>query len=470
MCEELVTRFVEYVKAEQAERHDDGDGGGGARPGACAMLRLELAVLESLMRLGRAAMQSLVSELGTGHQGRQVIRDDVVYRFNGFRSRTVHGLYGMLTVARAYYASSTGQGLAPLDERLGIGHGHTPACEYHMAQFVGTNPYQGSREHFHQIFRPDGVEKISLHKIEQMVDGLGARLEEQRQEEIAAQFEQGEATAVADEITDTMVVCIDAGKAPTKGDERIDDDKRRRYDREFRDVKVASVSALEWDEVNQESRCRNSSYVLGIEHADQFFQRIWVEMNRRSPAVSELPLVFIGDGADWIWRRVGDLDNERSRHILDFCHAADHLAVVCKAVDGEGTDRFHERFQRWRTTLREGGASELMAELKQLRDTAADAKQRNLIQGEINYFNANRGRMHYRQYREQHLPIGSGTVESACKNVVAARMKQSGMTWTLAGARHMLQIRASLMSSRFASDFQRSLPGRPHLDELPAAA
>lgn len=78
--------------------------------------------------------------------------------------------------------------------------------------------------------------------------------------------------------------------------------------------------------------------------------------------------------------------------------------------------------------------------------------------------------MHYRQYREQHLPIGSGTVESACKNVVAARMKQGGMTWTLAGARHMLQIRASLMSSRFASDFQRSLPGRPHLDELPAAA
>ena len=43
-------------------------------------------------------------------------------------------------------------------------------------------------------------------------------------------------------------------------------------------------------------------------------------------------------------------------------------------------------------------------------------------------------------------------------------------TWTLAGARHMLQIRASLMSSRFASDFQHSLPGRPHLDELPAAA
>ena len=141
--------------------------------------------------------------------------------------------------------------------------------------------------------------------------------------------------------------------------------------REFRDVKVASVSALEWDEVNQEARCSNSSYVLGIEHADQFFQRIWVEMNRRSPDLSKLRVVFIGDGADWIWRRVGELGNERSRHILDFCHAADHLADVCKILDGEGSDLFHERFKRWRGTLREGGAADLIAELKQLRDTAA---------------------------------------------------------------------------------------------------
>ena len=31
----------------------------------------------------------------------------------------------MFTVLRAYYASSMGQGLAPLDERPGIAHGHT---------------------------------------------------------------------------------------------------------------------------------------------------------------------------------------------------------------------------------------------------------------------------------------------------------------------------------------------------------
>ena len=88
----------------------------------------------------------------------------------------------------------------------------------------------------------------------------------------------------------------------------------------------------------------------------------------------------------------------------------------------------------------------------------------------INYLEANRERMNYPQYREEHLPIGSGTVESACKNVAAARMKGSGMTWTLNGAQHMLQLRASIMSGRFARDHQHSLPGPPQPAELLAAA
>ena len=45
--------------------------------------------------------------------------------------------------------------------------------------------------------------------------------------------------------------------------------------------------------------------------------------------------------------------------------------------------------------------------------------------------------------------------------MVAARMKQSGMTWTLAGVQHMLQLCASLMSARFDRDFVRTLPSLP---------
>ena len=83
------------------------------------------------------------------------------------------------------------------------------------------------------------------------------------------------------------------------------------------------------------------------------------------------------------------------------------------------------------------------------------------LQGKINYYSTNQERMDYPRYRAVGLPIGSGVVESACKNVVGARMKQSGMMWTLEGAQDMLQLRASVKSRRFWSDFENLLPSAP---------
>ena len=464
MDKELVAHIVELVKMELRNSAD-----ADVASSATGMLRLELVVHQCLMEMGRQVVQDLAQQAGTGYQGRRVKRGKVVFRFKGNRAKTVHGLYGPVTVERAYYyASGSGETWVPLDEQLGIGDGQTPACEYHLAQFAGQGPYQRSLSHFHTIFRPAGLDKISLHKTECMVDALGERLEAQRQQEIEELFAHHGSVAVANKITGTMVVCIDAGKVPTKGNERVDNDKRKRYDREFRDVKVASISELKWDEGRQQARCTKTSYVLGIEHADQFFQRIWVEMNRRSADLTKLRLVFIGDGAEWIWNRVAEIDNaDNGVYILDFCHAVDHLAKVCKLLYGQGTAQFDKHLQQWRARLREGGTV-VIDDLEQLRDSHREHGDE--IQGEINYLEANRERMNYPQYREEHLPIGSGTVESACKNVAAARMKGSGMTWTLNGAQHMLQLRASIMSGRFARDHQHSLPGPPQPAELLAAA
>ena len=42
-------------------------------------------------------------------------------------------------------------------------------------------------------------------------------------------------------------------------------------------------------------------------------------------------------------------------------------------------------------------------------------------------------------------PIGSGTVESACKRVIAARLKQAGMRWTKAESPAALNLRTHLL-------------------------
>ena len=57
--------------------------------------------------------------------------------------------------------------------------------------------------------------------------------------------------------------------------------------------------------------------------------------------------------------------------------------------------------------------------------------------------------------------LSCGAVHGASRNVVAARMKQSGMMWGMPGATGMLQLRASIKSRRFDSDHERLFPLSP---------
>jgi len=58
-------------------------------------------------------------------------------------------------------------------------------------------------------------------------------------------------------------------------------------------------------------------------------------------------------------------------------------------------------------------------------------------------------RIQYNQFRQAGYPLGSGTVESACKLVMQERMKQAGMRWSRNGAEAMLALRSVLLSDRW---------------------
>jgi hypothetical protein len=50
--------------------------------------------------------------------------------------------------------------------------------------------------------------------------------------------------------------------------------------------------------------------------------------------------------------------------------------------------------------------------------------------------------MHYAEAMANHLPIGSGVTEAACKVLVKARLGGSGMKWKRTGAEIVLSLRA----------------------------
>ena len=476
MSQDLIAELIRYCKSEFGV---DLSPSSGPRD----LLAAELGLLKSLVRLGRAAMRHWCQQLGDGDRGARVTEGGVRYRRVGKRTKTIHGLFGWVRYVRVCYArvGGGGAGWAPLDDQLDAQRGYTPGCQYFMACFCGRQPYQESLDHFHEVFRADGKEKVSMRKAYQMTCAANQGLEQQRQQEITEYLEEHTRVAVQEPITDTMAVCIDAGKVPTRANEKVDEAGAKSYECQYRDAKVATVSAVhkpkdadepaatdelaaeDEDDQHDAVRLRNTSCVTGIEHADAFFPRIEVEMQRRSAQLAALTLVIIGDGAGWIWDRVSDLAERGQKvwHILDFWHACEHLATIARLLHGEGTAAFKESFKRWRGMLRSSRGAEVIEEFAKLRDSGEHPALRDDLQGEIDYFTANQQRMDYRRYRKLGLPIGSGTVESACKNVVAARMKQSGMMWGMPGATGMLQLRASLKSRRFRNDHEALLPLSP---------
>ena len=254
-----------------------------------------------------------------------------------------------------------------------------------------------------------------------------------------------------------MAVSVDATKLRQWGQEQATAEGQKSCPTIWRDVKLGAVSSIGWEEKRQEAFCTASSYVSGIEHADMFFQRLTVEMQRRSADLKRQRVVFLADGANWIWDRFAEIAPCDSTFILDFFHACQHVSDVCKQLYGELTPEYWKHFKRWKTTLFEGRVETFLQELHLIRDVAAYRAHRDFLQGQINYFTENKDRMKYDTYRALRLPIGSGTIESACKNVIGGRMKQGGMTWSELGAQGMLQIRSSIASGRHLQDFLATL-------------
>ena len=84
-----------------------------------------------------------------------------------------------------------------------------------------------------------------MRKAYEMVCAENRGLEQQRQQEISEYLEQDKRVAVQEQITDTMVVCIDATKLPTRVSENANDPEDNSYQCQYRDSKVATVSALQ---------------------------------------------------------------------------------------------------------------------------------------------------------------------------------------------------------------------------------
>ena len=134
-------------------------------------------------------------------------------------------------------------------------------------------------------------------------------------------------------------------------------------------------------------------------------------------------VLFIADGAPWIWKRVPllvqalGLAVQQVHELLDFYHAVQHLGqVAALRKDWSAKARTRWRTQQRRLLLR-GEVEQVIAAVQGI----CRGRNSQAIRPQRDYFIKNKSRMAYAKLLAMKLPIGSGAIESAVRRVINLR-------------------------------------------------
>ncbi len=181
--------------------------------------------------------------------------------------------------------------------------------------------------------------------------------------------------------------------------------------------------------------------------ADALFGLLWAQLRELGWLGANTVVVVVGDGSEWIWNRASMFT--KRCEILDFWHAIEYAWDYARPQFGEGSRNAERWVRRLAQDLKAGKVQQIVARLKTLHPISDDS--RNALAALVKYYTDNASRMHYDEYLRLGYGIGSGSVESAHKQVVHARLRQAGMRWSELGARRLLALRLLLLNRNWAT-------------------
>ena len=157
-------------------------------------------------------------------------------------------------------------------------------------------------------------------------------------------------------------------------------------------------------------------------------------------AEDKVRLCAIGDGAPWIWARVGEIF-PTAREVLDFYHCSEYLHELANTQYGRGTRKAQEWVEATFTRLFHNQLSDVIGGMKRMEATSAEAKKK--LSETVRYLSNHKVRLHYRAAKRGGYHIGSGAIESANKFIVHVRLKRSGAWWYPTYANNILKLRCA---------------------------
>jgi hypothetical protein len=320
-------------------------------------------------------------------------------------------------------ARSVGQAFFPLDEQLGLlSAGVSPRGEEVLVRLSSWMPFEDARQMLQEVLGMQ-VSKATARRLTLASGQAQLVVEEAEQERLEQEMLPAPAGA------DKQVMSGDGAMVHLVGGEWA----------EVKTLALGEVARKKSGEICTQ----HLSYFSRLSDASSFAQAALVETHRRG-LEKATEVCAVQDGAEWLQGLV-DYHRADAVRILDFPHAAEYISEIGEAVRAAGGRLPAGWLVGVLHRLKAEGPARVLRHLVWL---AAHFPSPG-VQEKLAYLQKREAQMQYPTYQQAGWPIGSGSVESANKLVVEARLKGAGMRWERHNVNPMLTLRNAVCNGRW---------------------
>lgn len=259
-----------------------------------------------------------------------------------------------------------------------------------------------------------------------------------------------------------ILICVDGGRIRercAKRGKRKKGQKRQGYSTEWFEPRLLTISQFGPDG----QKIKSVSPILdgSCGSLDDFFELLkeyLVSINLDEAA----EIVFCADGGKGIWPRIAMLISKlglsKAKQILDYTHAKQNISIVKKIIS-DVLPLSDQENRKLSTQVREllwhGGINEIATLVREKLGRKKSAAKAALKK--LNDYFAEHSRFQYKTFRDNGLPTGSGTVESAIRRVINLRIKGTGLFWTREHAENIIFLRSLVLTGKLKNACRRGL-------------
>ena len=410
--------------------------------------QVEEKLMKGLLVLGRHLLQAFFDEAGRGDVGDEVVvaQDETLEQCR-LRDRDYISVFGAVLVTRWYYWKSGLGGVCPLDGMLNMPE---RAYSYYLQEMVTLLSVRDTYDETAMLLKKIYGLLMSPRSIMDILLDVSKAVED---------FRDAQPPPNPLEEKEVLVVSLDGKGVPMRKEKAAKKKVRLQRGEKRQTKKMSAVAAV----YSIERQPRSAQDVLG-ENRDEgerkpsprpYAKRVRARLGNKVELMPKLRReaslresgedtikVFIGDGERQIWKLQEKYFADYIG-VLDLYHVMEKLWKYAHCFHPEGSEAAAACVTERLRMLLEGNVNACIGRMIEAGESSRLSAAKKKTIGQIaGYFKRNASRMQYDRYLSMGIPIGSGNVESACKNLVKDRMEGTCMRWSKRGAVAMLNVRA----------------------------